>query len=172
MLFRSQEVFFDKNMNSILDLHSYGHDIETAWLIDRGVEVLGEEEYDRKMSPITKDLTEQIYKIAFDGHSLCNECERGVVDTHRIWWVQAETIVGFLNGYEKTPEKKEYYEGAKAVWNYIKEYMLDKRKGSEWYWRVDENGRPDEGKPIVEPWKCPYHNGRMCIEVIDRKSVV
>ncbi len=165
-----QEVFFDKNMNSILDLHSYGHDIETAWLIDRGVEVLGEEEYDRKMSPITKDLTEQIYKIAFDGHSLCNECERGVVDTHRIWWVQAETIVGFLNGYEKTPEKKEYYEGAKAVWNYIKEYMLDKRKGSEWYWRVDENGRPDEGKPIVEPWKCPYHNGRMCIEVIRREA--
>lgn len=165
-----QEVFFDKNMNSILDLHSYGHDIETAWLIDRGVEVLGEEEYDRKMSPITKDLTEQIYKIAFDGHSLCNECERGVVDTHRIWWVQAETIVGFLNGYEKTPEKKEYYEGAKAVWNYIKEYMLDKRKDSEWYWRVDENGRPDEGKPIVEPWKCPYHNGRMCIEVIRREA--
>lgn len=165
-----QEVFFDKNMNSILDLHSYGHDIETAWLIDRGVEILGEEEYDRKMSPITKDLTEQIYKVAFDGHSLSNECEKGVVDTHRIWWVQAETVVGFLNGYEKTPEKSEYYEAAGAVWNYIKEYILDKRKGSEWYWRVDENGRPDEEKPIVEPWKCPYHNGRMCIEVIRREA--
>ncbi len=165
-----QEVFFDKNMNSILDLHSYGHDIETAWLIDRGVEILGEEEYERKMSPITKDLTNQIYHIAFDGHSLSNECEKGVVDTHRIWWVQAETVVGFLNGYEKTPERKEYYEAAKSVWNYIKEFMLDKRKGSEWYWRVDEKGRPDEDKPIVEPWKCPYHNGRMCLEVIRREA--
>ena len=56
-----QEVFFDKNMNSILDLHSYGHDIETAWLIDRGVEVLGEKKYEEKMTPITKDLTAQIY---------------------------------------------------------------------------------------------------------------
>jgi len=165
-----QEVFFDKNMNSIIDLHSYGHDIETAWLIDRGVEILGEEEYERKMSPITKDLTNQIYKVAFDGHSLSNECEKGVVDTHRIWWVQAETVVGFLNGYQKEPERTEYYEAAKAAWKYIKEYMIDKRKGSEWYWRVDENGRPDEDKPIVEPWKCPYHNGRMCIEVIKREA--
>ena len=60
-----QEVFFDRNMNSILDLHSYGHDIETAWLIDRGVEVLGEKEYQDKMTPITQDLEDQIYKIAF-----------------------------------------------------------------------------------------------------------
>lgn len=164
-----QEVFFDKNLNSILDLHSYGHDIETAWLIDRGVEILEEEEYERKMSPITKDLTNQIYNVAFDGHSLSNECEKGVVDTHRIWWVQAETVVGFLNGYHKSPERKEYYEAAKATWKYIKEYILDKRKGSEWYWRVDENGVPDEDKPFVEPWKCPYHNGRMCIEVIKRE---
>ena len=30
-----QEVFFDRNYNSLIDLISYGHDIETAWLIDR-----------------------------------------------------------------------------------------------------------------------------------------
>ena len=29
-------------MNSIIDLHSYGHDIETAWLVDRGLEGLGD----------------------------------------------------------------------------------------------------------------------------------
>ena len=34
------EVFFDKDYNSLIDLHSFGHDIETAWLIDRTVEVL------------------------------------------------------------------------------------------------------------------------------------
>lgn len=54
------------------------------------------------MSPITQDLTNQIYKVAFDGASLANECEKGVVNEWRIWWVQAETVVGFLNGYEKT----------------------------------------------------------------------
>ena len=165
-----QEVFFDAEMNSIIDLHSYGHDIETAWLIDRGVEVLGEKKYEEKMTPITKDLTAQIFKIAFNGHSLANECEKGVVNTHRIWWVQAETVVGFLNGWKMNPDKPEYLEAAQNEWEFIKEYVIDKRSGSEWFWEVDENGNPYPGRPIVEPWKCPYHNGRMCFEVIKRSE--
>ncbi len=163
-----QEVFFDADMNSILDLHSYGHDIETAWLIDRGVEILGEKKYEEKLTPITKDLTAQIYKVAFDGHSLANECEKGVVNTHRIWWVQAETVVGFLNGYKMNPDKPEYLEAAKNEWEFIKKYVIDKRPGSEWFWEVDPEGTPYPERPIVEPWKCPYHNGRMCFEVIKR----
>ena len=165
-----QEVFFDKNYNSIIDLHSYGHDIETAWLMDRGTEVLGDETYTERMGAITRDLTSQIYKVAFDGHSLANECEKGVVNEHRVWWVQAEAIVGFLNGYEKDSQKKEYLEAAESIWEFIKEHIMDKREGSEWFWEVDKEGKPYEGRPIVEPWKCPYHNGRMCMEVIRRMS--
>ena len=163
-----QEVFFDRNMNTILDLHSYGHDIETAWLMDRGVEVLGEKKYEEKMTPITKDLTAEIYKVAFDGHSLANECEKGVVNAHRIWWVQAETVIGFLNGWPKDPSRTEYLDAAKSEWQFIKDHVMDKRQGSEWFWEVDQSGKPYEGRPIVEPWKCPYHNGRMCFEVIRR----
>ena len=165
---KRQEVFFDRDMHSIIDLHSYGHDIETAWLIDRGVEILGDAAYREKLAPITEALTQKIYETAFDGHSLANECEKGVVNTHRIWWVQAETVVGFLNGWQKHPEKKEYLEAAEAEWAFIKAHVIDPRDGSEWFWEVDENGRPYEGRPIVEPWKCPYHNGRMCMEVIKR----
>lgn len=163
-----QEVFFDENMKSIIDLHSYGHDIETAWLIDRGVEVLGDPAMEALLSPITRDLTAQIYKVAFDGHSLANECERGVVNTHRIWWVQAETVIGFLNGYQKDPSRKEYLQAAESEWQFIRDHVIDKRAGSEWYWEVDEDGRPYPNRPIVEPWKCPYHNGRMCMEVMKR----
>ena len=165
---KRQEVFFDKDYNSIIDLHSYGHDIETAWLMDRSLEVLGDAAYTEKMTPITKALTENIYNVAFDEHSLSNECDKGVVDTNRVWWVQAETIVGFLNGYEKDPSKTQYKEAAEAAWQFIKEHVIDKRQGSEWYWLVRQDGSPVEGKPIVEPWKCPYHNGRMCMEVIRR----
>lgn len=163
-----QEVFFDKNYNSIIDLHSYGHDIETAWLMDRTVDVLGDETYRQKMTPITKALTKKIYEVAFDGHSLSNECDKGVVDTNRVWWVQAETVVGFLNGYEKDPSKVEYKEAAEAEWQFIKDHVIDPRNGSEWFWLVRQDGSPVEGEPIVEPWKCPYHNGRMCMEVIRR----
>ena len=163
-----QEVFFDREMNSILDLHSYGHDIETAWLIRRGTDVLGDKAYEDKMLPIILDLTGQVYKVAFDGNSLANECEKGVVNEGRIWWVQAETVVGFLNGYQLAPEHREYLDAAKSEWKFIKEHVIDKREGSEWYWLVDKSGKPVAGEPIVEPWKCPYHNGRMCFEVIRR----
>lgn len=163
-----QEVFFDREMHTILDLHSYGHDIETAWLLRRGTDVLGEKSYEEKMLPIILDLTGQVYKAAFDGHSLANECEKGVVDEKRIWWVQAETVVGFLNGYQLAPEHREYLDAAASEWRFIREHVIDRREGSEWYWLVDKAGVPVAGKPIVEPWKCPYHNGRMCFEVIRR----
>jgi len=166
---KRQEVFFDSGYRPLMDLHSYGHDIEAAWLIDRGLAVLGNPLYQERLGRITAALTKQVFETAFDGHSLSNECENGVVDTNRIWWVQAEGVVGFLNAYEKDRSHTEYLAAAAAVWNYIGRYVVDSRDGGEWYWRLDQNGVPDQDKPIVEPWKCPYHNGRMCMEVIRRK---
>lgn len=164
---KRQEVFFDRDWNSLIDLYSYGHDIEAAWLLDRGCRVLGDEKLAAEIGELTKEMTANVYRLGFQENSLMNECEKGRNDTTRVWWVQAEAVVGFMNGYEKEPEKVCYLEAAKAVWNYIKEYVIDPRPGSEWYWAVDREGRPLE-KPIVEPWKCPYHNGRMCMEVIRR----
>ncbi|MDO4340076.1 MAG: AGE family epimerase/isomerase [Eubacteriales bacterium] len=162
-----QEVFFDRTWNSLIDLYSYGHDIETAWLVDRGLEVLEDPEYADRMAPVTAAITENIYNRAYRDHSLLNEAENGVNDTTRIWWVQAEAVVGFLNGHEKNPSETKYMEAAGDIWAYIRDYMVDPREGSEWFWCVDECRRPIK-KPIVEPWKCPYHNGRMCMEVIRR----
>lgn len=161
-----QEVFFDRTWNTLIDLYSYGHDIETAWLVDRGLEVLDDEAYTNMLSPITKIITENIYNRAYIDHSLVNESENGVVDTTRVWWVQAEAVVGFLNGYQKQGDKK-FLDASVDIWDYIKKYFIDKRNGSEWFWSVKEDHTPDE-KPIVEPWKCPYHNGRMCFEVLRR----
>lgn len=161
-----QEVFFDKTWNSLIDLYSYGHDIETSWLMDRGVEVLNDERCTEGILDITTEIAKNIYERAYIDHSLVNEAENGVVDTTRVWWVQAETVVGFVNVWQKTKDEK-YLQAAKDVWDYIKNFVIDKRNGSEWYWSVDENRNPLD-KPIVEPWKCPYHNGRMCIEVIRR----
>lgn len=163
---RRQEVFFDRDWHSLIDLHSYGHDIEAAWLIDRGLEILDDPAYTDRISPLTKEMTEHVYRAAYRNHSLLNEAENGVDNTSRVWWVQAEAVVGFLNGYQKQG-KKQYLEAAQDIWAYIKEYLVDRRESSEWFWCVDESGVPVE-KPIVEPWKCPYHNGRMCMEVMRR----
>lgn len=162
-----QEVFFDKNWNSLIDLYSYGHDIEASWLLDRALEVLGDVSYQKRISPLTAEITENIYERALLGDSMPNEAEDGIDDTTRVWWVQAEAVVGFVNGYEKNPEGTCYLEAAEGIWKYICRKLIDKRNGSEWFWAADEDGNPVR-KPIVEPWKCPYHNGRMCMEVIRR----
>ena len=85
----------------------------------------------------------------------------------RVWWVQAEAVVGFLNAYEKSKEER-YKQAANDIFGYIKTKVVDQREGSEWYWQLDDNHQPDADKPFVEPWKCPYHNGRMCFEIIRR----
>lgn len=167
-----QEVFFDNDWNTLIDLHSYGHDIETSWLVDRGTEALGDSDYAAKMAPITRDLAENVYKKAYSKHSLKNECERGVDNEWRIWWVQAESVVGFFNAWQKQPDHKEYLDAALDIWGFIKEKLTDHQEGGEWFWRTDEDGNPDREKPIVEPWKCPYHNGRMCFEIMKRAADV
>ncbi|QHQ63633.1 N-acylglucosamine 2-epimerase [Anaerocolumna sedimenticola] len=162
------EVFFDENMKTLSDLNSYGHDIEASWLIDRGCEVLGDEAYTAKMRKVTNALREHILEEGFDGTSLNNECFKGEVDTTKIWWVEAEAVLGFINGYQIDNSKNEYIDAAAKIWDFIKNYMIDKRSGSEWFYDLNKNGEPESRKEIVGPWKCPYHNGRMCFEVIKR----
>lgn len=162
-----QEVFFDLDMNSLIDLHSYGHDIEAAWLMDRCLDVLGDEELSRRMSPLLRSLEQEVYEKAYTNHSLANECERGVVDTKRVWWVQAEGVVGFFNAWQRTGESR-YRKAAEDIWQFIREHLVDEREGGEWFWHTDAAGNPALEKPIVEPWKCPYHNGRMCMEIMRR----
>lgn len=163
-----QEVFFDKDYHSLIDLHSFGHDIEAAWLIDRALAILNMPKLTLAIGKITAQLEKRTYELAYDGRSFANECENGVVNEHRIWWVQAESIVGFVNAYQKNPEKKEYLEAAEHIWEFVKTCVVDSRDGSEWFNEVDKEGKPYPDKPIVEPWKCPYHNGRMCMELMKR----
>ena len=79
-------------------------------------------------------------------------------------------MVGFYNGWQKDNSKTHYLEAAENIWKFIQDKVVDKRPGSEWFSEVDVNGKPYMHKPILEPWKCPYHNGRMCLEMIKREK--
>lgn len=163
------EVFFDEKMNTISDLYSYGHDIEASWLLDRAAEVLKDQKILDETNAYTTQIAAEVYEQALQNGAMNNECFHGVVDTARVWWVQAEAMVGFYNCYEKTGEEK-YLRITEDLWKYIKDYIIDKREGSEWFWDLNIDGKPESKKPIVEPWKCPYHNGRMCMEMIRRTA--
>ena len=116
-------------------------------------------------------MADHTFRAAFTGHGFANECERGRVDGRRVWWVQAEALLGFLNAWEKTGEER-YREAVLTQWAYIRDTVVDKRPGGEWFWYVHEDGTPGSDEAIVEPWKCPYHNGRMCMEFLRRSPAL
>ena len=164
---RRQRVFFDAQYHSILDITSFGHDIEASWLFDEGVNLLQDPALRKEIEAIDTNLAEAVYERAYRNHSILNECERGIIDETRVWWVQAEAVVGFVNLWSKC-KKPQYGNAACDILSFIQEKLVDTRPKSEWFWCLDADGVPIPGKPIVEPWKCPYHNGRMCMELIRR----
>lgn len=161
------KVFFDTKLEVIGDIHSYGHDIEATWLIDLACETIGDKELMEKFKNINLRISENIYNLAYEDGALNTERDKEHIEKKRVWWVQAESVVGFINAYQKSGDKK-YLDVAKEIWEYIKVGMIDKREGSEWFNEVGFDGKPFEHREIVGPWKCPYHNGRMCLEVISR----
>lgn len=163
------EVFFNMSYDTLIDLHSYGHDIEASWLIDRGLQIL-------KISPapirsMTDAFAETVYAEGYDPcrHALNNENECGQVDRQKIWWVQAEAVIGFYNAFQKHPESTKYKEASADIWKYILDNMIDPRTG-EWYESITAEDKVNESQGLAHAWKCPYHTGRMCMEMIRRLS--
>lgn len=164
---KSLGVFFDDNWNSILDIKSFGHDIEASWLIDETIKTIenNKPEYSEMVIDIAYEIAD--YAIQEDG-SLINEEVNGHLDQTRIWWVQAEAMVGFINAHERTKDDK-FLILAKNLWSYTKKHIIDNRQKGEWFWSVDKDGVVTE-RSIGEPWKASYHNGRFCLEIIERMS--
>ena len=160
-------VFFDKEWNNLLDMKSFGHDIEASWLMDETIKALdlNDEDYINMVVDIAYNIAG--YAMQDDG-SLVNEELNGVVDPTRIWWVQAEAIVGFYNAFERTGDQR-FLDLVHGLWEYTKQYIIDGRAQGEWYWSVDEKGNPTK-ENICDPWKASYHNGRFCLEMMERMS--
>ena len=172
---RMLRVFFDSEMHVLGDLHSYGHDIEVSWLLDDVCAILGDAELTARFSEINYALVNHVYDAAFHGGALYNERFGQETDQSRIWWVLAEGVVGFLNAADKAKKlycdddaAQRFTEGALTLWGYLRDYQIDRRKGGEWFAETDTNGRPQSDVGMVGIWKCPYHNSRMCLEVIKR----
>ena len=163
------EVFYDDDYRPLLDMQSYGHDIESGWLLwDSAQEFLPEKER-APYRAMCLDLLESVRRRAFTDHGLKNEWVAGETNELRIWWVQAETMLGLDCGWHLTGDPS-WKEDLETQWKTIQRMIVDPRPGGEWYWSVYEDGSLTE-RPMVEEWKCPYHNGRMCLRLMERKEV-
>ncbi|AEE53365.1 AGE family epimerase/isomerase [Haliscomenobacter hydrossis] len=153
--------FFDAEWNPSASPVSYGHDIETAWLLLEAAEIV---QYRVEEARIAALQIAQAATEGFDPKLGALYYEDHLPEKH--WWVEAEAMVGFLNAWEITQE--EHWLGKSlACWAYIKQKIKDKKHG-EWFWGIDAQGKVMEGEDKVGFWKCPYHNTRACLEIIQR----
>jgi mannobiose 2-epimerase len=165
---RHLDLFFDENWNPKGKIISYGHDIEASWLLDEAAWVLG----DRDLLVKVQTVCIEIAKAACEGQqsdgSLHYEWDQisGHLDTDRHWWVQAEAVVGFLNAFELT-KNEDWLDKSLKCWGFIRENLVD-RLGGDWFWSVNSSGTVNLEGDKAGFWKCPYHNSRMCLEVMIR----
>ena len=162
------DLFFDENWDCKSTLFSYGHDIEAAWLIDEAAVVLGDIEVLKKVHKVIGKVADAAAEGVQPNGSIVNEknSATGHVDTNCDWWPQAEAMVGFFNAYELSKDES-YAMKTLAAWEFVKANIVDTENG-EWHWSVSSTGKVDTNNDKAGFWKCPYHNGRMCLELMDR----
>jgi mannobiose 2-epimerase len=161
-------MFFDTDWSVQSTAISFGHDIEGTWLLHEATEVLGDHAIMEKLQPMIVAMAEAVGREALDpSGGLYNEADQGHLDKDFHWWPQAEAVVGFWNAWQLTGDKtfRRWSEGA---WKFIGQHQRDAQNG-DWHWLItpDLKVRPMDK---VSPWKCPYHNGRMCLEMMRRLS--
>ncbi|MBN1248594.1 MAG: AGE family epimerase/isomerase [Anaerolineae bacterium] len=167
-----QILFFDEAWASRSRNVSYGHDIEASWLLVESVEVLGDAGREARAKELAPKMAQAVYAKGLDpdGALVYEEGPEGLEDSTKQWWPQAEAAVGFLNAYQLTGEEH-FLEAAYRSWDFVDAYLIDREHG-EWIRYVtrdhDRPGEDGEGTAKVSFWKCPYHNGRACMELAER----
>lgn len=162
------KLFFTEEWECSYDIHSYGHDIEASWLLHEAAIVLEDNDILLRVESIVPKIAEAADEGLMSDGSMIYEKNNasGHVDRDRHWWVQAESVIGYFNLWEHFGDKKAL-EKSLACWKYIKENLIDKDNG-EWFWSIYSDGSINRKDDKAGFWKCPYHNGRMCMEIVER----
>lgn len=191
------DLFFDDDWHTRGDIVSYGHDIEASWLIHEAALVLGDKALLKEIEPVIVNIARAADEGLNPDGSLIYEQTSGQADgqTSRQgtdgvqagkqgeapcqlvtctsstdkelhWWVQAENVVGHVNLYQHFGDEAALDTAVKC-WQFIKNSLIDREHG-EWHWSLMPDGTVNRRDDKAGFWKCPYHNGRMCMEIIER----
>lgn len=163
------DLFFSNDWKNKGNIISFGHDIESAWLLTEAAEVIGNDELISETRKKSIQISNKFVDEAMDTDGgILNEVNTlsGHIDYDRHWWQHAEALVGLMNAYEIS-KNETFIAPIFAIWEFIKEHFIDHQNG-EWFWKVDKEGVPDKSQEKIGFWKCPYHNSRACFEMIDR----
>lgn len=160
------QLFFDNDWQSKYPVVSYGHDIEASWLLHEAARVLGDAGLIAEIEPVVKKIAAAASEgLTSDGGMIYEKnLTTGHIDGDYHWWVQAETVVGYYNLFRYFGDRRALQHSIDC-WEFIKRHLTDDVHG-EWFWSLRTDGSLNRDDDKAGFWKCPYHNGRMCIELL------
>ena len=161
-----QYYLFNRDWSSRVNVESYGHDIESSWLMLECAEILGDEAVLERVKVASLAMAESTLKALNPDGRLTYESVNGVSNKTLQFWAQAEAVVGYVNAWELSGDEK-WLDRAVLVWQFTDKYLVDRDNG-EWFYGLDRDGMVNIRNGKVSAWRCPYHNSRMCLEVIRR----
>ncbi len=156
------KMHFSADWQSLTNFVSYGHDIEASWLLVEAAEQLGEDELLAEAKSVALHMAQVTFEQGLEQDGSLRDQDN---NDHKVWWIQAEAMVGFFNAYQLSG-RPHFLEASLQSWNYINDALCDRQYG-EWLW-----GRDADGLALAHEkaglWKSPYHNGRACLEIMRR----
>lgn len=162
------DLFFNQQWKSKRNLQSFGHDIEASWLLHESALVLADSTELKRIEPIIQKIAKAADEGLQQDGSMIYELNTntGYADRQRQWWVQCESVIGHANLYEHFGDARALGDAIRC-WEFIRQKLIDREHG-EWHWAILANGTLDREGDKAGFWKCPYHNARMCIEIMER----
>ena len=161
-------MYFAPDWRRIEGHDSYGHDIETAYLLVEAADKLGRGDDDEVWS-VSRRLVDHAMKNGFDrqcgGFYYEGTPSGGELDMEKVWWTQAEGLNALLLMHERYgAQTSVYWDAFVAEWNFIRRHQIDPVHGG-WYSHVNADGSAIPGQVKSDPWTEGYHQGRALMNV-------
>jgi mannobiose 2-epimerase len=156
---------FERDWTPNLSAMSLGHDIETSWLLTDACESVGirDGNAEREVAILLARTVAAIGLDLRDGGLFYEANPAGrVTDRRKVWWVQAEALVGFLNAYALSGDEG-FLDAYLSVERWVLSRQVDAQYG-EWHHTIGPWGRIRGAKASI--WKTPYHTARACVELV------
>jgi mannobiose 2-epimerase len=149
---------------------SYGHDIETAYLLIEAAEATGLK-HDAQTAMVARRLVDHVLRVGLDstagGFYDSGPTGGPVRNKAKIWWTQAEALNALLLMHaEHGGQTGRYWKEFLRQWDYIANHQID-RQHRGWYPTVNANGSPIPEQRKSDAWTDPYHQGRAMMNVTD-----
>lgn len=166
----AMHLYFHPDWTPIPDHDSYGHDVETGFLLLEAAEALGTGS-DSRTRAVARSLVDHAMEFGWDeknGGFWYGGPTFGGEPFHadKAWWVQAEGLNALLLMAREFPEDRARYETRfRALWEYVKREMIDARHGG-WHPSALDTGKGKK-QSKASPWKAAYHDSRALMHCAD-----